>query len=370
MSYGTQGEEEGGGLSHKEQETLRFMREQQAEDNYEPAKRGGGKGGRAPNLSGGQAPGSFHSGEAAPFVLKPVKKTTFTPNKRVYMNIVPILFNIFLPWMFFCYLSTILSFKFFHNHANLAWLATGIACAVNIFVIGGLAVWANKWHEPMWFKYAWLSTAIAIIGGVMFGYYNYYYVMFNYYAMQDLKTYPGVDVGLERGQNLMDAGRVYFAHGNHVDPNKAWHFKHGTTYCVAPIVGGGLPNTGSYDFWAVGKDCCSISASDFRCGDFTVPNARSGLRVLSMEERPYYRLAVQQAETAYGILASHPIFFEWTVDPLFELNEWNKKGLNNWLLACCVHFGFCIITACCAAYGFSWIGRGPKGSAMQGATTV
>merc|ERR1719163_1157837 len=148
--------------------------------------------------------------------LKPVKRSTFTPNKRTYMNIIPILFNIFLPWVFFVMLSSILSFKFYHNHANLAWLFVGILCFVDLVVIGGLAAYAERWHEPTWFKYAALSCGVAIVAGTMFGYYNYYFVLFNFYAMEDLKVYPGLDVSLERGQNLMDAGRVYFAHGNHL----------------------------------------------------------------------------------------------------------------------------------------------------------
>merc|ERR1719291_375900 len=118
---------------------------------------------------------------------------------------------------------------------------------------------------------------------------------------------------------------------------KSWHFQHRTTYCVAPIVSvspvsnSSLPETQSYDFWAVGKDCCSLSSSDFRCGAWGKTNTRSGIRIVSDKDAPYYRLAVQQAETLYGVMASHPLFFEWSDRPQAEVNSWARKAFRNYL---------------------------------------
>lgn len=113
------------------------------------------------------------------------------------------------------------------------------------------------------------------------------------YCNSDLAE-PLSGVTKELGQNLMDAGTVYFAEGSSIDVGKGWHFMsdqawHGVhNYCVAPIVKGGAPMTGTYDFWAIGKDCCASSSSDFRCGEFDNGMARSGLRLLDDISRPFY----------------------------------------------------------------------------------
>lgn len=174
-----------------------------------------------------------------------------------------------------------------------------------------------------------------------------------------MKTYPHLDASKERGQSTMDAGRVHFAVGNHVDIARSWHFTHDQVYCVAPIVGATAPTSGSYDYWAVGKNCCGITSSDFRCGDADNANARSALRNLDLASTPYYRLAVQQAETSHGLLSAHPLFFTWTTDPLFTMETMRESGVNVFFLSCCMYFVFTLICSLCAVYKFAWIGRLP-----------
>merc|ERR1719433_257244 len=138
---------------------------------------------------------------------------------------------------------------------------------------------------------------------------------------------------------MMDAGTVIFAPGTRLDLKQSMGFKNERTYCVAPITMSNGTMTevnqllATYDFWAVGMDCCSGNTADFHCGQFANINARGGLRLMRDGQRPYYRLAVQQAEAAYGIKAAHPLFFTWMQDPMEEVNKFQNAGIQSFLLS-------------------------------------
>ena len=91
-------------------------------------------------------------------------------------------------------------------------------------------------------------------------------------------------------------------------------------YCVAPIIAASdQPLPATYDLWAAGTDCCSDGGSNFTCGASRSSGARGGLRLLSREEDYNFRLAVEDAEFMYHLRSVHPLFFEWTVDPIKEI---------------------------------------------------
>merc|ERR1719330_1963507 len=123
-------------------------------------------------------------------------------------------------------------------------------------------------------------------------------------------------------------------------------------YCVAPIARGTAP---TYDFWAVGTNCCSKQGS-FRCGSYRNHMARGGLRWLRSADRPYFRLAVQQAEATYNISAVHPLFFDWVEDPQETVQTWRAAAMHSFLSGVFSHFVFQAFCVVCATLIFSKIG--------------
>lgn len=280
----------------------------------------------------------------------------FTPGKRKRLNLLAIFVNIFLPSFMFVALYAVMSFYLHYNRPLLAWscVVLGYIAVAIIFFLGIRA--KSQERDPMWYTFAAIACFVAVTAAMFFGDMNFWYNLQPFYDIENLNTYPSVNPAREKGQQLMDAGRVYFADGAALDMRKAMSFKNLDLYCVAPITNG-EEQMASYDFWAVGINCCSGISSDFRCGEFNNPHARSGLRLMRDEQRPFFRLAVQQAEAAYNIKATHPLFFYWMQDPVAEMNSYRDDGFKYYLLGVFTHFAFNLFCVMCATVGFSKIGR-------------
>lgn len=300
--------------------------------------------------------------EARP-LYQHASKSPFVHGKRRKINCIGIFLNIFVPWIIFMWVYFTISFKTHYNHPTWAYVIVG---GITVASVGGglILIYTSKDEfTPYWYKFSTLQCVIAIVSAYLVGYWNFYWHMMPYYDWQRLKTYPYVDTSKEMGQNLMDAGTVYFAAGTSIDLTQAWHFKTDKVdhkvhrYCVAPIVTGGAPGTGSYDFWAIGMDCCAASAADFRCGDYANGKARSGLRLLEDWHRPWYKLAVQQAEAMYGLKAKHPLFFEWTQDPINKIQSFADTGSNWYLVGIAAFFTYNMFAVACATFKFGFMGR-------------
>merc|ERR1719163_1125634 len=154
----------------------------------------------------------------------------------------------------------------------------------------------------------------------------------------------------------MDAAQISFDRGTTLDLRKSMGFTNHETYCVAPITiadnHGVMAELSNYDFWAVGRNCCSGESNGFHCGASNNPNARGGLRLLDEDDRAFYRLAVQQAEGRYHIQAVHPLFFHWVEDPVTEMDSWKREAHGIFYIGMIVHFIWQMLAVGLGVIGF------------------
>jgi len=293
-------------------------------------------------------------GAAAPAYVdeQGLGKGAFVRTQRRRLNLNAIVLAVAGPWLLFCAVGAALSFEVRHEQPLFAW-AIVVAC-FSLVALTGLCgcTAAGRWlagaeREPTWFAFLFVSLVVAFCSATVLGSSIYKASMLPYYDMRSLNNYSNVIPSKVHGQQLMDGGIVEFAIGSKLDISRSIGFKSGKVYCVAPVVlGDDKPET--YDFWAVGVDCCSGSHADFSCANYNDPVARGGLRLMSEGDRPFYRLAVQQAEAAYKIKASFPVFFEWTVDPSAKVEQWKRDGRSRfitWMLSFLVYQSFLVTSA-------------------------
>jgi hypothetical protein len=168
-----------------------------------------------------------------------------------------------------------------------------------------------------------------------------------YLELRRLQMYKDINPAHVPSVRVQDGGIIDFSEDVAVDRGKGGCFLNkGNTYCVAPIVWDGtatpsvhfdmqgMPSTGSYDYFAVGLNCCPCPNKDFQCGDYSNPIAHGGLRSLDAASRPFYQLALDNWQAAYGKASHNPMFFEWVQDPEWKWKEmWNSFVSCGWLAA-------------------------------------
>jgi hypothetical protein len=217
-----------------------------------------------------------------------------------------------------CYWAV--TFKVHYNIPLLCWSIV-LGCLLFALAIGGAAYQKAQAQGITWLVFLCACCLAGVILGAVLGDMNYWTNMQPYYDLDTLNYYVNIDASQSKGEAMMDAGFVRFMEGSGLDMSKSASFQNLDTYCVAPIVNGsalssnGTMNT--YDFWAIGLNCCPRNTSksvQFQCGAYNKKGAREGLRLMDDSQRDYFRMAVQQAEAQNRIHAAHPIFFYWAED--------------------------------------------------------
>lgn len=291
---------------------------------------------------GGKAPDYYMHAHQAPYGWSlrlpwfAMPHSMFRTNRK-RLNAVAIIVNVFVPWCLFCVVFSLVSFSV-HFTAPATCFSV-IAFLLVIFAGTFALMWQSarirkereaeeeEESEPMWYGFLCITSCLAIALGVLIGFHNYDVHMSTVFTYETLATYRDVDPASYVGQQLVDAGRVQFNDKSHIDISKSMAFKSRDMYCVAPIVS---PKTNSktfVDFWVVGKNCCSGHSADFHCEGFDNASFKGGLRLMDESERPFYRLAVQQAEATYKISTRKPLFFVWGADPVKYTDDLRHNGL-------------------------------------------
>jgi len=279
------------------------------------------------------------------------KISAFVRGPRRRINFLPVAIAFFGPWVLFAVVYGAMTFSMHYEQPSLVFIIVNLGFIVVIGVgLAALSGWRKKaardpHYEPSWLAFMFVTMLVGWAVAMVLGDINYNQNMKPFYDLMNLNNYPDVDPAAMRGQMVMDAGRITFTADTHLDLTRSIGFKRNDVYCVAPVskanrTKGGMQILSNYDFWAVGINCCSGNEPDFHCGQYSNGNAHGGIRLMHDDERPFYRLAVEQAEAAYNIKATHPLFFHWKADPQAEVNSYREEGLKNYLIGV---FMFCSI---------------------------
>jgi len=284
------------------------------------------------------------------------------------MNIVAICVSWLCPWTLFTVIYGAMCSDVHHNAPWLIYfIEFGGLFVVIIAVLIAVRAKYNQYrfstHDPTWLIFVAATMIIAWALAVVLGNANYSAHMKQYYNLKSLMHYHDVYPSVTSGQQVMDAGTITFAAGARLALEKSMGFKSGDVYCVVPVVLGGASlgpgNITSYDFWAVGKNCCSGNQPDFHCKGFNNPRSNGGIRLMSDSDRAFYRLAVQQAEATYRIKANHPLFFTWTRNPSITIEGLRAGVFRDFLVYMFAHFLFQGFLVMVATLAFSKIGHFP-----------
>uniref|UniRef100_A0A7S4T835 Uncharacterized protein n=1 Tax=Alexandrium monilatum TaxID=311494 RepID=A0A7S4T835_9DINO len=265
---------------------------------------------------------------------------------------------VLVPWAIFAGVLAVVSFPLrvqnqLLDDAQLCFIVCSLALAV-VLVFGFFAfvAWRRRtrygFQEPTWFSFIFLAGLASWTFGIVLGRVNYRANLAPYYAVLDLNFYKEVDPAVNRGSELMDAGRITFAAGSYINRSMSESYRDGTIYCVAPIVSGDKP-LATYDFWAVGTGCCTDHSPTFHCGAYPMEAARSGIRLKNPSR--YYTLALEQAQAAFGIRSRKPIFVKWVADPSADIERLrgeSRRFYVEWIFLD-MAFQFVVVTGCAAA---------------------
>jgi len=310
-----------------------------------------------------QGYGAFKT-ESTPYDMEPPR--AYGRGARRQLNCVAILLAIVVPVAFFLATLCLMCFQFHYSHPDTSCLFILMLFFV-VLVIGAAATHVHRKQiangERSWWSFIFATSMVAVFAGCLSGYVNYSWNTKAYYDYISLRKTVGVEPGQHQGQQLLDAGEIDFKVGTQINRNMSMAFHKSRTFCVAPIVPGDAAPLASYDFWAVGMDCCSSRPGDFSCGPVYTSWASAalpaaGLRVMDDSEIAGYTLALESASAAYNIQSSHAIFLYMQSKPgetpYMRIKGYFTRGRTFAMIAC---FAYLLVQSVLVAAQTHFLGR-------------
>mmetsp|Transcript_39523 Transcript_39523/g.92972 ORF Transcript_39523/g.92972 Transcript_39523/m.92972 type:complete len:327 (+) Transcript_39523:126-1106(+) len=292
--------------------------------------------------------GEFHKANAEmisdlPALGVPYGSLSPPPPQRTRMNGLGFAAAVLCPWFMFTLVCLLVSMEVHDQKPEIVYFCVGLSLIVP--VLFGIRLYHMKLvqghdrsssSEQTWMSFMTASMVLATAVGFGFGFANYRQNMAHYADYMNLASYTGVDPSRAEGGAYLDAGAIVFNNETTIDYARSIGFKDDRMYCVAPITAGNY-KLASYDFWAVGVDCCSGFPGGFGCFDdsrhLDGHPVRSGRRFMEpIDYQRYFRLAVNQAEVEFGFSSKHPVFFYWEQDPQNVIQSYWWNGFH-W---CCI----------------------------------
>lgn len=263
---------------------------------------------------------------------------------HVHMPNVPqALSALLVPPLIFGHVAWVITYYMHFEYGRAAWIVASLALLPFLLAFKVRQKANRERRQNSWHTYFCVIFGLSFVYACVVSEMNYWYFTNQFYSLRSMRTYSDVNPAETSGMRVMDAATVGFVNDARVVTDMAMSFTTWDVYCVAPIASPeGIPSQGgkmaSYDFWAVGVNCCKSGQTNFMCGEHDNILAKKGLRLVDPEQLKYFRLAVQQAEAQYGIEAKHPVFFHWVQDPDMQLARFFEQGFKNWIMAGCLHF--------------------------------
>mmetsp|Transcript_22181 Transcript_22181/g.55924 ORF Transcript_22181/g.55924 Transcript_22181/m.55924 type:complete len:337 (-) Transcript_22181:91-1101(-) len=248
----------------------------------------------------------------------------------------------FTAFILFVVVFAVLSFTYHSKYDSYTVAVIGLFfAALYGFPTGNVVIRQTLWR---WMPLA--SCGFSVLLAVWLGETNYHWYQQHYFDIEYGHLHNGV-LPTNSGFVYKDAAVVRFSADSRLDNTRVVAMqKDGHRYCVAPVISstGTVTEGKSYNFWAVGLDCCNEQTREFSCGSGKLKKTISADQVEATKigilatyegdatvERRLFLNAVRMANARFALPSFSRndaiILLNWSVDPFQDKDDFRSGGL-------------------------------------------